>query len=104
MTESLDRVSTIAHFVWRFASTPIINYFFSKISSLRVRPPLVSDAGRGLPAVELSFPVSAVLPGSPPASDSSSDSEECLQTHGTYLRAPPLRSGRRKGGSAGISR
>ena len=44
--------------------------------ALRVRPPLVSGAGRGLPAVELSFTVSAVLPSSPPSSDSSSDSEE----------------------------
>ena len=30
VTESLDRVSTIAHFVWHFASTPITNDFLSK--------------------------------------------------------------------------
>ena len=61
--------------------------------AIRVRPPLVSDAGRGLPAVELSFPVSAVLPSPPPASDSSSDSEEVSTDSWNLLTCAAMKVG-----------
>ena len=61
--------------------------------ALRVRPPIVSDAGRGLPAVALSFPVSAVLPSSPPASDSSSDSEEVSTNSWDLLTCAAMKVG-----------